>query len=370
MPSSPPPLEHPDRLQALARCLDTLRSSLPTPIARVLALPFYLAGVLSAAAVGVRSVTQLCHLIGCWATLFACLECTVSAWLQRGVEIPPHQRSSFALQIEVHDSIDSLIHRSRLLEHAHERSGATRYALRRLLEEKVSDAAEREAFEATLRRSCTFYLQVLELTQQPFFDALAYLNAESFSTVPSHAPRTLATLQAETRFFYLSSLLNDVARLVQTELHGYTVAFHRIRLFLAAMLVFSPSTVSIWAATLARSLGRVDTTAIMRIMAPEPSSVPPNVRRDELAEGPLKSWLDDVDRLVAEFSLTRPLVKALHPLLAQIRAEREVVEAEQAVLDAVLDVVLTRNEVKRILRERVLEERRARTKRSRATSTR
>ncbi|GAA6036055.1 hypothetical protein JCM8097_006590 [Rhodosporidiobolus ruineniae] len=323
---------------------------------------FILLPVVSTTTLG--SVYELIKVLGVFDGLTTSLACIVAAWLQRGTQITASQRTSFALQLEVHKSINRLIRSANRLKDARNCCAGAAGALELELGADVPNPTERAAFEAELRPSYELYLQVLQLEPESLLSALTYLDYECAMPADRGLPIP-AALRAATRSFYLNSLSADLLRRVAAGHWDRTLALHRHCLTFGAMLVFSPSTASRWAQD---SLNSPDPPRSER-RASDCTSVSPEeiaALRSKL-EGPLKLWLDEIDRVVDNFNLVLrvPLFSAHKPFKALCEAEYDVVEAEQAVLDAVLDAVLTRSEVRRILRERVLEER-ARKKRTRA----
>ncbi|GAA6036138.1 hypothetical protein JCM8097_006634 [Rhodosporidiobolus ruineniae] len=115
------------------------------------------------------------------------------------------------------------------------------------------------------------------------------------------------------------------------------------------MLVFSPSTTALWASgvrVFQHDANRAQTEFFESLASP-PAEYDHDAARAALG-GPLALYLSQLDRIVErEDGLLLRMHRTHSPLLELYKAEHEAAQGGEAVGEAVLDVVLTRCEVKR-----------------------
>ncbi|GAA6036041.1 hypothetical protein JCM8097_006581 [Rhodosporidiobolus ruineniae] len=301
MSSSPPPLEYPVGVVKTGQTAEKILRGLPTPL-RFVSLAL------------VYSVNRLVA-------------------LALGTSV-----------IEVHDSIDSLIAGSSAVQAA----------------QKPTD---QEAFEALTQPFYQHFVQVLHLPHDVAVQALAFIKAEHHLKPPPQHVDTPSALQANLRALFVGHLLIKLIEVLKPSPDAAKVSHYTLSLFLCAMLVFSPSTTAFWSSgvrVLQHDATRARTEFFNSLASP-PAEYDHAAARAALGGGPLALYLDELDRIVdREDGLLLRMHRTHSPLLELYQAEHEAAQGEEAAMEAVLDVVLTRAEVRRILRERVLEGRRAR----------
>ncbi|GAA6036304.1 hypothetical protein JCM8097_001653 [Rhodosporidiobolus ruineniae] len=308
------------------RCLcEHYLSVVPPFVLVVLLLPVRLIAFFFLLGFSVFSVLALSYSSGFFDALWAVADAICAAWLERGWEVAASARSSSALLEDLQESVDALV------ENAVE-----------LTQQHFADAAERRAFQAVVRPFS--YTKLLRLNHE--FVALTAAYMFYSEKVPTAFVST-ALYIAYWRNFHLGCLAQLAFDLLKTDFLHFLEALAISTVFLAALAVFSPSTLPFRTATCLSSL---------RAMAPKhPFGLPFTWRTVVSAAErfePLHIWLDELDSLVC-FKPDLPL-DTLHPwLLDYYSLQRQVAEEEAALGDTVLDVVLARSMVRRILRERV-----------------
>ncbi|GAA6036140.1 hypothetical protein JCM8097_006635 [Rhodosporidiobolus ruineniae] len=192
MSSSPPPLEYPTWVVKTAQAVEKILRVLPTPLRFAFLALVYSVNWLLALVLGTLSLYHLVRLTGLWTAMTTLLECVFAAWLQRGVEIPPSERSSFALQIELHDSIDSLIAGSSAVQAAQK------------------PTSDQEAFVALMQPFYQHFVQVLHLPHGEAVQALAFIKSEHGLNPPPQHADTPSALHANLRALFVGHVLLEL----------------------------------------------------------------------------------------------------------------------------------------------------------------